>query len=134
MTRRTLSKCRLRPAVVAGLLICSTMGLGGCMHNPYVNRTILYEDGTETKKFFAYGNYCGPEHPGPEVDMTAPPEPMDDLDEACRLHDKCHRSPRSDLDMCDLGLSEWIIGVCEIATNIQDQSAFGRKALGPKAL
>ena len=86
------------------------------MHNPYVNRTIVYEDGTETKKFFAYGNYCGPGHPGPEVDMSAPPEPVDDPDEACRLHDKCHRSPKYDLDMCDLGfsmmLTEQVVIVC----------------------
>ena len=44
------------------LLVILSMA-AGCMHNPYVNRMVVEEDGQEAKKFFAYGNFCGAGHP-----------------------------------------------------------------------
>jgi len=93
-------------SVVIILSLCTS-----CMHNPYVHRTVVEEDGSEVEKFFAYGRFCGPHHPvlfsesGKSVvptDLSALPPPIDDLDEACYLHDLCHQSYYTDVDHCDM--------------------------------
>ena len=85
-----------------------------CMHNPYVNRTVVEADGTEVKKFFAYGHFCGALHPVLRsesedgvvlTDLAALPPPIDDLDEACYLHDLCHQSSFTNVDDCDEAFS-----------------------------
>ncbi len=91
--------------VVIILSLCTS-----CMHNPYVNRTVVEADGTEVKKFFAYGHFCGSHHPVLRseseervvlTDLSDLPTPIDDLDEVCFLHDLCHQSNYPNVDSCD---------------------------------
>jgi len=48
--------------------------------------------------FIFYGNWCGPNHP---VDITTAPDPIDLLDNQCKIHDFCY-SDKGDFDCgCD---------------------------------
>lgn len=113
MLREFQVRLSLKQFVSAMIILTSCTS---CMHNPYVHRTVLEEDGTEVEKFFAYGRFCGAHHPilfsesGKIVvptDLAALPPPIDDLDEACYLHDLCHQSSLTNIDNCDMAF--WFV-------------------------
>ena len=102
-----MSRCR----AIALLL---TAALAGCTANPYVTREVQDESGEVVEKVFAYGKFCGPEHPvlfeddengGVETDLFALWPPVDDIDAACFAHDYCHQAMHPRTNQCDAALA-----------------------------
>jgi hypothetical protein len=90
--------------------VALTVLLAGCMSNPYVTRKIASESGEERVMLFAYGNYCGPDHPidnkqeredGRLTDLQQFWPPVDDVDKLCYAHDACYQNARLSSDSCD---------------------------------
>ncbi len=83
------------------------------MNNPYVNREITDDAGNTEEKLFAYGNFCGMEHPvlyaagengGSLTDLQLFWPPVDELDTLCYAHDSCHQQLYPETSECDVAI------------------------------
>ncbi|MGD2133278.1 MAG: hypothetical protein PVI23_10830 [Maricaulaceae bacterium] len=78
--------------------------------------TSQYFGGGESGRLYQYGNFCGggwPEYPAENtpaenVAFIATIEPVDDLDRACRAHDRCYWQFGADNPECDAMFGEML--------------------------
>ena len=94
--------------------------LQGCT-GKYFYREVSDGMGGTTEVLFAYGKFCGGNHPANlgEVDengnvrtLLSMYPPVDDLDAMCYAHDYCFRLSEADHIVCDMTL-QWMTGIYE---------------------
>jgi hypothetical protein len=92
--------------MVLGLVVATA----GCASNPYRNRMVEDVDGKSVQRFFAYGHFCGGDHPaavgktnaqGVKVTLADFYPPVDDLDAICYAHDHCYEAEGGNRVSCD---------------------------------
>lgn len=106
----------------ACLLLSVMVVFCGCSHRPKTNNRPKLESGWHLK-IPVHGNWCGPNHP---KNIEDDPEPLDELDEACKEHDLCYARRGYTNEHCDTFLmhtlrhTEWdSVKQCIIAETIQ---------------
>ena len=101
LTVRTARRAGALLVAAASLVAAGCETTNGSLTSQYL--------GTQDGRFYQYGNFCGPGWPEYPPNNTAADniafidaiEPVDDLDRACRAHDRCYWQFGADNPQCD---------------------------------